>query len=120
MAYASVTDVENRMSRPMTASEQTLCSTLLDDASILIDSYHNNASEYAKKVVCCRIVLRVLGSGDDAPIGASQSTMSALGYSQTWTLPSGSSTGEIYLSKGDKRLLGVGNLIGSHSPIEEV
>jgi hypothetical protein len=45
--------------------------------------------------------------------------MSGLGYSQSWTLSNGS-TGEMYLSKLDKQLLGYGNKIGSYSPVEEL
>jgi hypothetical protein len=62
-----------------------------------------------------------MGDGEDAgvPIGATQGSMSGLGYSQSWTLSNGS-TGEMYLSKLDKQLLGYGNKIGSYSPVEEL
>lgn len=33
---------------------------------------------------------------------------------------SGGSAGELYLSKLEKKLLGVGNRIGSHSPVEDL
>jgi hypothetical protein len=67
------------------------------------------------------MVIRQMGDGDDAgvPIGATQGSMSGLGYSQSWTLSSGS-TGEMYLSKMDKQLLGYGNKIGSYSPAQEL
>jgi hypothetical protein len=48
--------------------------------------------------------------------------MSALGYSQSWTL-SGGATGELYLSKLEKSMLGlgtIGNSIGSYSPVQEL
>ena len=51
------------------------------------------------------------------PTGASQGSASALGYSQTWTM-SGGSVGELYLSKLEKKLLGVGDRIGARSPLE--
>ena len=51
-------------------------------------------------------------------MGASQGSMSALGYSQSWTIGSGGSTGELYLAKTDKILLGMGNQIGAYSPAE--
>ena len=35
-AYALVTDVQARMLRTMTTSEQTVCSALLDDAAVMI------------------------------------------------------------------------------------
>lgn len=121
MAYASVEDVQARMSRTLSESEQALCATLLDDAAIIIDAYNAAASESVKQVVSCRMVIRQLGNGEDIdiPIGATQGSMSGLGYSQSWTVGNGS-TGEMYLSKLDKQLLGVGNKIGSYSPVQEL
>lgn len=121
MAYATVADVQARMSRAMSESEQALCSTMLDDAAIIIDTFNALASADSKKVVSCRMVIRQLGDGQDVgiPIGATQGSMSGLGYSQSWTLTNGS-TGEMYLSKLDKELLGVGNKIGSYSPVQEL
>lgn len=121
MAYATVADVQARMTRTMSADEQTMCATLLDDAAIIIDSFNASATADAKKIVSCRMVIRQMGDGEDAgiPIGATQGSMSGLGYSQSWTLSNGS-TGEMYLSKMDKQLLGYGNKIGSYSPVEEL
>lgn len=121
MAYATVADVQARMTRTMSADEQTMCATLLDDAAIIIDSFNASATADAKKIVSCRMVIRQMGDGDDAgiPIGATQGSMSGLGYSQSWTLSNGS-TGEMYLSKMDKQLLGYGNKIGSYSPVQEL
>jgi hypothetical protein len=42
-----------------------------------------------------------------------------MGYSQSWTIGNGS-TGELYLSRTEKKLLGAGNSIGSHSPLEDM
>lgn len=121
MAYATVADVQARMTRTMSADEQTMCATLLDDAAIIIDAFNASATADAKKIVSCRMVIRQMGDGNDAgvPIGATQGSMSGLGYSQSWTLSNGS-TGEMYLSKMDKQLLGYGNKIGSYSPVEEL
>lgn len=120
-AYATVADVQARMSRAMTADEQATCGTLLDDAAIMIDSIAESASEDAKKIASCRMVIRAMGDGSPAtiPTGATQGSMSGLGYSQSWTL-SGGSTGELYLSKADRQLLGTGNRIGSYSPVQEL
>ena len=120
MAYATVSDVQARMTRTLSTSEQTVCATLLDDAAILIDAYKSTALSDAKKVVSCRMVIRALGVDTDVPIGATQGSMSGLGYSQSWTISSGGTVGEMYLSKTDKQILGGGNLIGSYSPIEEL
>lgn len=120
MAYATVTDVQARMTRTMDTAEQAVCATLLDDAGVLIDAYKSAASADAKKVVSCRMVLRAMGTDNDIPMGATQGSMSGLGYSQSWTIGTGGSVGELYLSKTDKRLLGGGNKIGSHSPVEDL
>ena len=122
MAYATVEDVQARMTRTLSESEQAVCTTMLDDAAVLIDAYNYNADEDAKLVVSCRVVIRAIGDGGDlnVPLGASQGSMSALGYSQSWTLGAGGSVGEVYLSKTDKKMLGCGNSIASYSPTEEL
>lgn len=119
MAYATVNDVQARIAKTLTEAEQTLCGNQLDDAAVIIDAYKASASADAKKVVSCRMVIRTLNVDSDIPIGATQGSLSGLGYSQSWTIGSGSS-GELYLSKTDKQLLGSGNNIGSHSPLEDL
>lgn len=121
MAYATVSDVQARMMREMSTAEQSLCSVLLDDIGVIIDAFNVNARAEAKKIVSCRAVIRELGDGESTgiPIGATQGSMAGLGYSQSWTVGSGSS-GELYLSKLDKQTLGYGNKIGSYSPVQEL
>lgn len=121
MAYATVEDVQARMARTMSDAEETICATLLDDAAVIIDAFNLTALEDKKQIVSCRMVIRQLGDGTDAgvPIGATQGSMAGLGYSQSWTLSSGS-TGEMYLSKLDKQILGSGNRIGTYSPVQEL
>ena len=121
MAYATVNDVQARMSRNMSSDEQEVCSNLLDDAAVIVDAYNSKAGSDAKKVASVRMVIRALGSGDDtssAPIGAVQGSMSALGYSQSWSVGSSGSVGELYLGRLEKKLLSVGDRIGSYSPAE--
>lgn len=117
--YATVQDVAAGF-RPLTASEETIASRLLVESAIIIDAYNANASADAKNIVSCRMVRRSIGSSGDVPIGASQGSMSALGYSQSWTMGATGSTGELYLNRMDKKLLGAGNAIGSYSPIQEL
>lgn len=118
MSYATYTDVEARMNKTFSESEQSLCSTLLEDAAVIIDAYNSDAKTDAKKVVSCRMVIRAMGTGSvDVPVGSTQGSMSALGYSQSWTISAGA-TGELYLSKLDKTLLGCGNKLGARSPLE--
>lgn len=121
MAYATVSDVQARMSRTMTEQEESICAQLLDDAAAIIDAYNEGAELDAKKVVSCRMTIRALGSGGEqiTPIGATQGSMSALGYSQSWTISSGA-TGELYIGKLEKKLLGIGERIGSRSPVEDL
>ena len=122
MAYATVEDVQARMMRDMTTDEEAVCGTLLDDAAVIIDSFNSEASADAKLIVSCRVVIRALGDGESSgvPMGATQGSMSGLGYSQSWTISSGGSVGELYLGKLEKQLLGYGNKIGSYSPAQEL
>ena len=121
MAYATVEDVQARMTRTMSAEEEEVCVSLLDDAAVIIDAVKSTASNDVKLVVSCRMVMRALGDGNDSgvPMGATQGSQSALGYSQSWTISAGG-TGELYLSKLEKQLLGKGNSIGSYSPVQEL
>lgn len=118
MAYATYQDVQARMTRTLSASEQLVCTALLDDAAVIIDRFNVAASADAKKVVSCRMVMRALGDGTTGiPMGATQGSQSGLGYSESWTMGTGS-TGELYLGKLEKEMLGSQDKIGSYSPLE--
>ena len=121
MAYATIQDVQQRMTRTLLEDEQTACQSLLDDAAVIIDAYNSDADDDAKKIVSCRMVVRALGDGSSQgiPMGATQGSMSALGYSQSWTIGSGAA-GELYIGKLEKKILGAGESIGSHSPVEDL
>ena len=123
MLYAEVQDVEAGF-RALSRDEQTQCAALLSEAAVIIDSYNPDAGEDAKKLVSCRMVRRQLGESDSwvgvaFPVGSTQGTSTALGYSQSWTM-SGGFSGELYLSKLKKKLLGVGSRIGARSPLEDL
>lgn len=121
MSYATYSDVTRRTTRSFNEAEKKMVLSLLEDAAVLIDSYHSSASVEAKRVVSCRMVLRTMGeedSGLGVPMGATQGSMAAGGYSQSWTIGSGGGSGELYISKLEKKLLGVGDRIGSRSPVE--
>lgn len=120
MSYATWEDIQARVNYDLSDSDKALCTTLLGDAGVIIDTFNANASSDAKLVVSCRMVIRAIGDDNDIPMGATQGSMSALGYSQSWTMSGGASVGELYLSKLDKELLGYGNKIGSYSPVEEL
>lgn len=117
MSYAMIEDVEKRCRRSLSEKEKEACETLLEDAAVIVDSYNLNAKEEAKKLVSCNMVIRLLGDGENMqmPIGSTQGTVSALGYSQTFTMGNGG-VGELYLNKLDKKILGTGRKIGFASP----
>lgn len=117
-SYATVQQVEDGF-RTLTTDETSVCTALLEEAGILIDCYNANASTDAKMVVSCRMVRRAIGAGSaSVPIGATQGTMTAGPYSQSWTMSNGS-TGELYLGRTEKKLLGVSNSIGCSNPFME-
>lgn len=119
-SYATYEDVQARMSRTLTSDEQAIVTTLLGDAGVIIDAYNADATSDAKLVVSCRMVIRAISVTDDVPMGATQGTISALGYSQSWSVGTGGTVGELYLNKTDKQMLGRSNLIGSYSPVQEL
>ena len=121
MAYATYEDVQARMTRELTTDEQAVCTALLDDAAVMIDSYNSEAGSDAKALVSIRMVMRAMSdTSNDIPLGATQGSMSALGYSQSWTMGTGTSVGELYLGRIEKKLLGVRDRIGAYSPVQEL
>lgn len=115
--YATYEDVQKRLGQTFDTTQIDICDILLERAALEIDSYNANATADAKKSVSVEAVARAMNETSDIPMGASQGSMSALGYSQSWTMSSGGSVGSVYLSKSDKRLLGVGNQIGASNPL---
>lgn len=120
--YATADDVAERTTRTFSSDELSVVEALLQDAAVMIDSYNVDAPSDAKLVVSCRMVLRAMGDGMDygPPMGATQGSMAAGGYSQSWTISSGGAAGELYIGKAEKKLLGVGDKVGAHSPLEEM
>lgn len=117
MAYATIEDVQARMTRTLTDDEERVCASLLDDAGILIDAYNEDASADSKKVVSCRMVIRALGDGEmSIPVGATQGSQAGLGYSESWSITNGS-VGQLYLEKVEKKMIGVGDQIGASNPL---
>lgn len=109
---------------PSPRTNRSAAALLLSEAAIIIDAYNPDAGADAKQLVSCRMVRRQLGEDDSTggvsfPMGATQGTATALGYSQSWTM-SGGSSGELYLSKLEKKLLGVGSRVGARSPLEDL
>ena len=121
MRYATLADVEAGF-RKLEEDEQRRCLALLEEAATIIDTCSENTAPDRKQLVSCRMVRRVLGDGAAAqlyPMGATQGSASAMGYTQSWTM-SGGTSGELYISRTERRLLGAGNRIGAHSPLEAI
>lgn len=122
MTYATTADIAVRLGRELTDKEEIQCSAMLEDAAAIIDAYNSEAEEANKKLVSVRMVVRSLGGGEDlgVPMGATQGSMSALGYSQSWTIGGGGSSGELYIGRLERKLLGIAGKIGSYSPTQEL
>lgn len=118
--YATADDVQDGF-RQMNEEERTKSEALLEEAAVIIDAFAADAPADKKKVVSCRMVRRAIGDGGNVsfPMGATQGSASALGYTQSWTISNGAS-GELYLARLEKQMLGYGNRIGSYSPVEEM
>lgn len=118
--YATTADVAAGF-RELTEIEQATCQRLLDEAEIMIDAFAERADEQKKAIVACRLVRRALASMGQTmiPLGATTGSQTAGPYSQSWTISNGS-TGQLYFERSDKLLLGIGDRIGSHSPLEDM
>ncbi len=117
MAYATAAQVAAGF-RVLDEDEISICEALLDEAAVLIDAAAPHASDEARRVVSCRIVRRAIGDSDTAsvPLGSTQGSIAAGGYTQSWTLGSGAA-GELYLGKTERQFLGLGNRIGAGNPL---
>lgn len=112
--YATIDQVEVGY-RALTDTEKGKCEALLEEAAVMIDAIAPNARSNAKQIVSCRMVRRALVSADDTMMGATQGSVSALGYTQSWTMGNGSA-GELYISRAEKAMLGAGQKIGVSNP----
>ena len=119
-AYATYEDIEKGY-RPLEPDEREKATELLRRAALIIDAAAAaGVSDDVKNLVSCNMVTRALTPADACiPVGVTQGTQSGLGYAQSYTFGAGSS-GELYLSKTDKKLLKCGNRIGAYSPVEEL
>ena len=108
MAYADVSDLEVRW-RTLTTDEQARAEALLDDASAMLDAYvtvDETDEQQMKllKIVVCNMVERAMSTGGDI-FGVTQQSMTAGPYAQTFNYAN--PTGDLYITKSEKRLLGI-------------
>lgn len=112
MAYATVSDLEARW-RPLTETETTRAGTLLDDAAVRIDvvrplpEVHTQADLDARKIVSCEMVKRAMMSPTGDGFGVTRTSESVGPFQRS--LDFSNPTGDLYLTKADKILLGGGN-----------
>ena len=109
MAFAVVSDIESRW-RELSTDEEARATTLIDDASamlsalVAVDETDEEQAELLK-MVCCNMVIRAMSASEYDAFGASQMSMTAGPYTQQFTYANPS--GDMYLTKMEKRLLGV-------------
>ena len=112
MAYAEVEDLEARW-RSLSTDEQGRAAVLLEDAAVRLDaacapSDPPTAQELAaRKIVSCEMVKRALAAGTaGAAVGVTSIQQGAGPYQET--LQFANPTGDLYLTKSDRKLLGCG------------
>lgn len=83
-------------------------------ALVNVDS-DDQEQAYLLKQVCCSMVIRAMSATEADAFGASQMSMTAGPYSQSWSYSN--PTGDMYLTKLEKRLLGItSGYIGTIEP----
>ena len=58
MIYASIEDIWKRKGTDISDTDYVMA--LLEDAAIIIDAYNRNATDEAKKLVSCNMVIRFM------------------------------------------------------------
>jgi hypothetical protein len=113
MAYAIVSDVEARW-RTLTTAEKARAEVLLEDAAVEIDSVCPPSDPAtldelsARLIVSCRMVKRAMatpGGVDGIGVESIQAGAGPFQETQKFTNPSG----DLYLTRADRKLLGCGN-----------
>lgn len=121
MAYADVSDVEDRW-RTLSAPERTRAGFLLDDAAVEMDSVclpsdpPTPTELAARMVVSCRMVKRAMATpGGIEGIGVESIQAGAGPFQETQKFANPS--GDLYLTKADKGLLGCGRQVAFTVPL---
>lgn len=120
MAFAEVRDLEARW-RKLTDEEAARASILIDDASAMLSTLvtvDGNDTEQAEllEMVCCNMVIRAMSATGMDTFGVSQASITAGPYTQSYSYTNPS--GDMYLTKFEKRLLGIStSYIGTIRPM---
>lgn len=114
MAYATYEDVEARW-RALTPEEQAKATALLEDAQVVLSgmvTVDPDDPEQAGKLkyVSCSMVIRSMVAGASSAFGVDElsATMGPFGRTAHFANPNG----DLYLTKQERKLLGVGNCAG--------
>lgn len=109
MPYATTADIEARW-RTLSADERTRAEVLISDASNMLAKLVNvddTDDEQASLLttVCCNMVIRAMSATALDTFGVSQTSVTAGPYTQSYSYSNPS--GDMYLTKFEKRMLGV-------------
>lgn len=114
MAFATYEDVEARW-RTLTADEQTKATVLLNDAAnmllalVRVDESDGQQQAILKQVSCTMVIRSMVASESTAfGVDKLQATMGPFSQQMSFTNPNG----DLYLTKQEKRLLGIGHTNG--------
>lgn len=123
MTYAAVTDLEARW-RTLSPAEQERAMVLLDDATVRLDAACPPSDPptmqelSARKIVSCEMVKRAMstpGGLDGIGVSSLQAGAGPFQQTQQFSNPSG----DLYLTKSDKSLLGCGAQVAFTVPMVE-
>lgn len=124
MAYATVADLEARLGRTLMGDERAQASVLLEDAAAMLTALvspidpEDPVQAANLKTVNCAMVARVILSGANGAYGVTDSTATMGPFSQH--LAFSNPTGDLYISKAERALLGIGRaVIGAIRPVIE-
>lgn len=117
MAYATLEDIEARRGA-LDPDDREKAAALLDDAAVILDALvvidGSEEQETLLNLVSCNMVIRALSTTPDA-YGVSSLSTTAGVYSES--LQYSNPSGDMYLTKLEKRLLGISSsYIGTIRP----
>lgn len=124
--FATVSDLEARW-RPLTPAETATATTLLDDASAQVRVECPDVDDrltatpptldasIPRRVVCAMVKRAMLAPVDQAPMTQMQQTAGPFSQSGTFVNP----TGDLYLTKTERRLLGCSRQRAASIPTEQ-
>lgn len=121
MVYATVADLEDRW-RTLSVDEKSRADVLLGDAAVRLDvlcppsAPPTNQELDARKIVSCEMVKRAMSTpGGVDGIGVSSVQAGAGPFQQTQQFSN--PTGDLYLTKADRALLGCGDQVAFTVPM---